>query len=84
MNMSSVLRQNIEKIQNEVKIMKLIGYHCAICGKKIEKDKDIARYGEHFDSEEHAEQYAKKNAKNQAPENEPNHTKCKSPENTLT
>jgi hypothetical protein len=30
-----------------------------ICGKKIDKGQDFVRFGRHFDSEEHAEQYAK-------------------------
>ncbi|HLN44860.1 MAG TPA: hypothetical protein VK209_04060 [Candidatus Sulfotelmatobacter sp.] len=63
--------------------MKLFAHHCAICGKKIEKDHDIFRYGEHFDSEEHAEQYAKQNAEAQAPQNTHNHSECKPPEKTL-
>ena len=30
-----------------------------VCGRKIEKGNDIVRFGKHFDSEEHAEQYTK-------------------------
>jgi len=39
--------------------MGLFTKYCAVCGRKIEKDNDIVRFGKHFDSEEHAEQYAK-------------------------
>ena len=39
--------------------MELFTKHCAICGKRIERGNDIKRFGKHFDSEEHAEQYAK-------------------------
>jgi len=39
--------------------MGLFTKYCAICGKKIEKDNGIIRFGKHFDSEEHAEQYVK-------------------------
>lgn len=39
--------------------MGLFSKYCTVCGRKIEKDNDIVRFGKHFDSEEHAEQYAK-------------------------
>ncbi len=39
--------------------MGLFTKYCEVCGKKIEKGSDIIRYGKHFDSEEHAEQYVK-------------------------
>jgi len=39
--------------------MKLFTKYCAVCGRKIEKTNGIVRFGKHFDSEEHAEQYAK-------------------------
>ena len=40
--------------------MGLFTKYCEICGKKIEKGSDVVRYGKHFDSEEHAEQYVKR------------------------
>jgi len=39
--------------------MGLFTKYCTICGQKIEKGNDIVRFGKHFDSEEHAEQYVK-------------------------
>jgi len=39
--------------------MGLFTKYCEICGRKIERGNDIERFGKHFDSEEHAEQYAK-------------------------
>lgn len=39
--------------------MGLFTKYCETCGKKIEKGQDIVRFGKHFDSEEHAEQYTK-------------------------
>lgn len=39
--------------------MGLFTKYCAVCGRKIEKGNDIIRFGKHFDSEEHAEQYTK-------------------------
>lgn len=39
--------------------MGLFTKYCEICGKKIEKGNDVVRFGKHFDSEGHAEQYAK-------------------------
>jgi len=39
--------------------MGLFAKYCAVCGRKIERGNDIVRFGKHFDSEEHAEQYAK-------------------------
>lgn len=39
--------------------MGLFTRYCAFCGMKVEKDQDIVRFGKHFDSEEHAEQYSK-------------------------
>lgn len=39
--------------------MGLFTKYCAVCGRKIESGNDIVRFGRHFDSEEHAEQYAK-------------------------
>lgn len=37
--------------------------HCPICGMVVDKEKDINRFGEHFCSEEHAEEYRQKMAK---------------------
>jgi len=34
--------------------------HCPICGKDVEKDKAIKRFGKYFCSEEHAEEHRKK------------------------
>ena len=31
--------------------------YCDVCGKKIEKNQDIVRFGKHFDSENHANIY---------------------------
>ncbi len=39
--------------------MGLFTKYCEICGRRIERGQDIVRFGKHFDSEEHAEQYAK-------------------------
>ncbi len=39
--------------------MGLFTKYCSFCGMKIEKGQDIVRFGKHFDSEEHAEQYSK-------------------------
>lgn len=39
--------------------MGLFTKHCALCGRKIEKGQDTVKYGYHFDSEAHAETYAK-------------------------
>ena len=39
--------------------MGLFTKYCAVCGRKIEKGNDIVRFGKHFDSEGHAEQYVK-------------------------
>ena len=39
--------------------MGLFTRYCALCGMKIEKHQDIVRFGKHFDSEQHAELYAK-------------------------
>ena len=33
--------------------------YCAFCDRKIEKGQDTVRFGKHFDSEAHAETYAK-------------------------
>lgn len=40
--------------------MGLFTKYCATCGRKIEKGSGIVRFGKHFDSEEHAEQYTKR------------------------
>ena len=37
--------------------MGLFSKYCEICDRKIERGNDIVRFGKHFDSEEHAEQY---------------------------
>lgn len=37
--------------------MGLFTKYCAVCGKRVEKGSDIVRFGKHFDSEVHAEQY---------------------------
>jgi hypothetical protein len=39
--------------------MGLFTKYCVLCGMKIGKDQDVVRFGKHFDSEEHAELYAK-------------------------
>ena len=39
--------------------MGLFTKYCALCGMKIEKHQDVVRFGKHFDSERHAELYAK-------------------------
>jgi hypothetical protein len=39
--------------------MGLFTKYCVLCGRKIEKGQAIVRFGEHFDSEAHAETYAK-------------------------
>jgi hypothetical protein len=39
--------------------MGLFTKYCEVCGKKIEKGQDVVRFGKHFDSDEHAEQYTK-------------------------
>ena len=39
--------------------MGLFTKYCAQCGMKIEKNQDIVKFGKHFDSEQHAELYAK-------------------------
>ena len=39
--------------------MGLFTRYCAFCGMKIQNGQDIDRFGKHFDSEEHAELYAK-------------------------
>lgn len=39
--------------------MGLFTKYCEICGNKIDKGQDVVRFGKHFDSEEHAEQYTK-------------------------
>jgi hypothetical protein len=39
--------------------MGLFTRYCAFCGIKVQKGQDIVKFGKHFDSEEHAEQYAK-------------------------
>lgn len=31
--------------------------YCQICGREVDKNKDIVRFGEHFCSEEHAQQF---------------------------
>lgn len=32
--------------------------YCNVCGMKVDKASDFQRFGKHFDSEEHAQQYA--------------------------
>lgn len=49
--------------------MGLFSKYCATCGKKIEKGNDTVRFGKHFDSEEHAEQYAKRMEERQEEQN---------------
>ena len=39
--------------------MGLFTKYCEICGMKIDRSNDIVRFGKHFDSQEHAEQYVK-------------------------
>ena len=39
--------------------MGLFTKYCEICGNKIGKGQDVVRFGKHFDSEEHAQQYTK-------------------------
>ena len=39
--------------------MGLFTKYCEVCGKKIGNGNHVVRYGKHFDSEEHAEQYIK-------------------------
>jgi len=52
--------------------MGLFTKYCEICGMKIEKGNDIVRFGKHFDSQEHAEQYAKlMEARRQTAQEEP-------------
>lgn len=31
--------------------------YCSICGMKVDKEKDFQRFGKHFCSDEHAQQY---------------------------
>lgn len=44
--------------------MGLFTRYCAYCGMKIEKSIDIAKFGRHFDSEQHAELWAKQQEDN--------------------
>ena len=39
--------------------MGLFSKYCVLCGRKIEKSRDVIRLGKHFDSVAHAEIYAK-------------------------
>lgn len=51
--------------------------YCAVCGRKIEKGNDVVRFGKHFDSEEHAEQYVKETeSRRQAAQEESNEESC--------
>jgi len=50
--------------------MGLFTKYCEVCGRKIEKGSDIVRFGKHFDSEEHAEQYAKRIEERQVEQND--------------
>ncbi|MFQ6020647.1 MAG: hypothetical protein ACE5J4_01340 [Candidatus Aenigmatarchaeota archaeon] len=40
--------------------------YCAICGVQIEKEKNITRFGKHFCSDEHANQFIKEVEKKKA------------------
>lgn len=40
--------------------------HCPVCGMDVDKEKAIKRFGEYFCSEEHAEEYRQKMAKEQS------------------
>ena len=40
--------------------------HCPTCGMDVEKEKAIKRFGEYFCSEEHAEGYRQKMAKEES------------------
>lgn len=57
----------------EVETMGLFTKYCAFCGMKIEKDQDIIRFGKHFDSEQHAELYAKQQEENHKAHDESAH-----------
>jgi len=37
--------------------------HCPVCGMTVEKDKAVIRFDQYFCSEEHAEEYRQKMAK---------------------
>ncbi len=39
--------------------MGLFTKYCVVCGRRIMKGNDVVRFGKHFDSEAHAEQYTK-------------------------
>ncbi len=40
--------------------------YCPICGKEVEKDKAVIRFGKYLCSEEHAEEYGKKVAQEES------------------
>ncbi|MDV3244251.1 MAG: hypothetical protein LYZ66_03620 [Nitrososphaerales archaeon] len=37
--------------------------YCNVCGMKVDKTNDFQRFGKHFDSEEHAQQYVQETEK---------------------
>lgn len=40
--------------------------HCPICGMDVDKEKAMKRFGEYFDSDDHAEEYRKKLAQEES------------------
>lgn len=40
--------------------------YCTVCGKNVEKESAVVRFGKHLCSEEHAEEYRQKLAKDQS------------------
>ena len=49
---------NRNKIDDTVSPSFMFGRnYCSICGMKVDKERDFQRFGKHFCSEQHAEQY---------------------------
>ncbi len=46
--------------------MGLFTKRCPICGMEVDKEKAVEKFGKYFCSEDHAEEYRKKNAEAEA------------------
>lgn len=47
-------------------VLGLFKKHCPVCGQDVEKEKAVKRFGKYLCSEEHAEEYRKKLAKEES------------------
>lgn len=47
-------------------VLGLFKRHCPVCGKEVDKEKAVKRFGKHLCSEEHAEEYRQKMVKQQS------------------